>query len=293
MNPLERGAPHLSIVLATCNRLPLLRECLMHTRRAIVESVGADDAEIIVVDGDSRDGTREFLAGQRDLRTHIEGRRGGCCAAYNLGLRMARGHYVMWLNDDAYPLPGAFGAALNLIERADMTDVGMVAFYHTHHQPWNELHGMDVPWPPAGVTLSDPATTGANPRPMERFGILHVRGRPYANFGLLRTALLRQLGWLDPEYVFCAWDPDLSLKVQVQAGLRVIGAPDARIYHAEHQDDRKRDDAARLRDADNERLFRKWNLPAKDAYPDPRPEYLALMRSRGLLPTPEPVAAMR
>ncbi|MBK8913326.1 MAG: glycosyltransferase [Phycisphaerales bacterium] len=286
------GTPHLSVVLATCNRLPMLRDCLDHTRRAIADSVGADDAEIIIVDGDSRDGTLEFLAAQRDLRTHVEGRRGGCCAAYNLGLRMARGHYVLWLNDDAWPLPGAFSAALELIERADMTDVGMVAFYHTHHQPWNELHGIDVPWPPADANPRSHAPAGDNPRQSERFGILHVRGRPYANFGLLRNALLRQLGWLDPEYVFCGWDPDLSLKVQVQAGLRVIGAPDALVWHAEHQDERKRDDAARLRNADNERLFRKWNLPEKDAFPDPRPEYLALLRSRGLLPAPQPVGVL-
>jgi hypothetical protein len=44
------------------------------------------------------------------------------------------------------------------------------------------------------------------------------------NFGLLRRALLERLGYLDERYYFCAWDPDLSLKVQREAGLKSSAA---------------------------------------------------------------------
>jgi len=219
--------------------------------------------ELVIVDGNSDDGTPQWLATQPHVRLHVEDERGGCCRAYNIGFKMTRAPYVMWLNDDAYPLPNAVENAIRLLEHHDMCDVGMAAFYHTHAQPWNELHGFDH----AG----------------RRYGILHVRGYPYANFGVLRRSLLEQIGYLDEGYHFCAWDPDLSLKVQREAGLRVLGVPDALVYHEEHVDERKEHDAGDTRTRDNERLFAKWRLPPKREFPDPRPAYLKLLQSRGLL----------
>ncbi|MBU0638407.1 MAG: glycosyltransferase [Planctomycetes bacterium] len=250
-------APIVSIVLATFQRCARLQRCVAHVRQNV-----AVPFELIVVDGGSDDGTREWLATQPALRTHLERQRAGCCRAYNFGFRMARGLYVMWLNDDAFPLPGAVENAVMLADRADMQDVGLVAFYHNHQQPWNELHGVD--------------------HEDTHYGILHVRGRPYANFGLLRRELLEELGYLDESYYFCAWDPDLSLKVQCEAGLKVLGAPKALVYHEELADERKQQDAGDVRTRDNERLFAKWGLPAAGAFPDPRPAYLDLIRQRGL-----------
>jgi GT2 family glycosyltransferase len=250
----------VSIVIATYQRLSRLQRCIEHIRSGLRVPY-----EIVVVDGGSGDGTAEWVRGQADIRLHVERDRGGCCRAYNLGFRLACGSHVMWLNDDAWPLPGAIDAALALLQRPDMRDVGLVAFYHNHRQPWNELHGID--------------------RGGQRFGVLHVRGLPYANFGLLRRSLLEQIGFLDGRYVFCGWDPDLSLKVQREAELRVIGAPAALVYHEELIDERKQHDADTLRQRDNERLFAKWALPEKGAFPDPRPAYLRLIEERGLVET--------
>jgi hypothetical protein len=142
--------------------------------------------------------------------------------------------------------------------------VGMVAFYHTHQQPWNELDGHEHD----GL----------------RYGVLHVRGLPYANFGLLRRETLAAVGFLDRGYRFCAWDPDLSLKVQRLAGRIVVGVPAARVYHEEHIDERKAADVDASRAIDNERLFAKWKLPPKGAFPEARRAYAGLRASLGLAP---------
>ena len=113
------------------------------------------------------------------------------------------------------------------------------------------------------------------------YGVYNVRGVTYANFGLLRRSLLEQVGYLDERYYFCAWDPDLSLKVQRDAGLRVIGCRHALIRHDELMDDRKVADAAAA-EADNAALFAKWTLPAKSAYSDPAPRYQAMIRELAL-----------
>jgi GT2 family glycosyltransferase len=248
----------VSIVVPTFNRLPRLQRCIDRIRH----NVGHPN-EIVVVDGGSTDGTREWLMARMDLRLIFETAREGAVRAFDRGFRAAAGYYVMWLNDDAYPLPGAVEAAVGLLERADLADLGMVAFYHNFDRQWNRLDSVK--------------------RDGETYSVYNVRGTPYANFGLLRRELLERLGFLDLRYHFAGWDPDLSLKVQREAGLKVIGCPEALVYHEELIDERKSQDLPVL-EADNKRLLEKWDLPSKFSYPDPRPAYRAMLGELAVIP---------
>ncbi len=242
--------PIVSIVVPTFNRLERLRRCLDKTRQNV-----ALEAEVIVVDGGSTDGSREFLARRSDVRVIREERREGAVRAFNKGFRAARGRYVMWLNDDAYPLPGAVEAAVAMIERPDLPRLGMVAFYHRWHSDRNVLDTVEH----EGIA----------------YRLCHVRGYPYANFGLLRRSLLERVGYADERFYFFGFDPDLSLTIQLREGLQVLGCRKALIHHDEHHDERKLADLP-VGQEDNEKLFAKWNLPAPGTYPDPVPAYRAL-----------------
>lgn len=249
--------PIVSIVIATYARCSRLQRCLAKIRQNVRIA-----HETIVVGGGAGDGTEEWLDAQPDIRFIRETRREGATRAYNKGFRAATGRYVMWLNDDSYPLSGAIEAALGMIERPDLGDVGMVAFYHNYDRQWNRTDSVE--------------------HDGQTYGIYNVRGTLYANFGLLRRSLLERLGYLDERYYFCAWDPDLSLKIEREAGLRVVGCREALVYHEELIDERKSADLS-VADADNAKLFAKWNLPEKFAYPDPAPGYQRMLRERMLL----------
>lgn len=250
--------PLVSIVLGTYNRRDRLCRCCEKT----IANVRVP-YELIIVDGGSTDGTRDWLARQSSppFRIILETQREGATRAYNKGFRAACGRYVLWLNDDSYPLPGAVEAAIEMIERPDLADVGMVALYHNHGKEWNRLDTLERD----GIT----------------YAIYNVRGTTYANFGLLRRELLEQIGYLDERYYFCAWDPDLSIKIQREAGLKVIGCRKAIVYHEELIDERKSDDMSIINE-DNEKLFVKWQLPEKFSYPDPAPAYQQMLRDRNL-----------
>lgn len=86
----------LSIVFGTSNRLVSLERCVDSVRRACGDLV----YEIIVVDGCSTDGTREYLLQRPNLRPHFEAKRRGAVAAFNAGYRMSRAPFVALLNDD-------------------------------------------------------------------------------------------------------------------------------------------------------------------------------------------------
>lgn len=247
----------VSIVVPTFNRFARLRICIDKIRRNV-----SVPKEVIVVDGGSTDGARDWLAEQPDVKAIFEKERAGAVAAFNRGFKAATGHYVMWLNDDAFPLAGSVEAALEMLERPDLRDVGMVAFYHNWHSERNVLDRVIYEG--------------------ESYELCHVRGYPYANFGLLRRSLLGKVGYADDRFYFFGFDPDLSLKIQFNEGLKVLGCRKALIHHEEHHDERKLADLGRGRE-DNEKLFAKWKqLPAPGTYTDPTAAYLKTLACRGL-----------
>ena len=119
----------LSIVIPTCNRADLLRTGL--TR--ISDDVKCSH-EIIVVDGASTDETPKILKhfakifGPR-LTIIREAQREGFVRAANKGFRAARGRNMIWLNDDAIPLPGTLDEAVRQIDAAPR-DVAFLAMFH-------------------------------------------------------------------------------------------------------------------------------------------------------------------
>jgi GT2 family glycosyltransferase len=244
----------VSIVIPTYNRLSRLCRTVAKVRSNVSVS-----HEVVVVDGGSDDGTREFLAGDGNLHVILEREREGAVRAFNKGFKAAKGQYVMWLNDDAYPLPGSVESALGMLNRCG--SIGMAAFYHDWERTRNVLDSVY--------------------HKGRRYSMFHVRGYPYANFGLIRKSLLKRIGYADERYFFFGFDPDLSLKVQVQAGLHVVGCRGALVRHEEFHDERKLADLP-AGDDDNQKLFEKWGLPEPGCYSDPVPSYRAMLHELGL-----------
>jgi len=110
-----RSRPLASVVICTRNRAEVLRRTLCAAERLSVPF----EWELIVVDNGSSDHTAEIV---RDVGGELAGRTrlahepvAGLSAARNLGVRLARGGIVAFLDDDALPSPGwlsAYGETL-------------------------------------------------------------------------------------------------------------------------------------------------------------------------------------
>jgi GT2 family glycosyltransferase len=88
--------PSIAAIVVTRDRLALLKECIAGVRS---QTHGVN--EIIVVNNDSGDGTREWLAEQKDLTVIHQGNSGGAGGQHR-GIKeaYAHGHDWFWCMDD-------------------------------------------------------------------------------------------------------------------------------------------------------------------------------------------------
>lgn len=103
----------LSVVVPTRNRRDLLAQTLF-----TVLAQDVDGLEVIVVDDASRDGTADWLSSLRDPRVRTVRNRTavGVSTARNLGIEVARGQWLGFVDDDDVWFPGKLRAQLEAAE---------------------------------------------------------------------------------------------------------------------------------------------------------------------------------
>ncbi|MGH7960248.1 MAG: glycosyltransferase family 2 protein [Candidatus Binatia bacterium] len=222
----------LSVVIVSWNcRLELL-DCL----DSIIRHACNGTYEIIVVDNASGDGAVEAVHSRfPDVRVLEAGANRGFAQAANLGLKAARGAYLLFLNPDTLVPPGALDAALGALQ--SQQEVGILGA--------QLLNPDGSPQPSCGHFLSLPALVWSN---AWRFvsGAQAIRraggGRLWTGtaveeadwlvgaFLLCRRAVLEAIGGFDEDYFLYAEDMDLCYRVR-QHGYRVLYFPAVAVIH--------------------------------------------------------------
>ena len=106
--------PTLSVIIVSYNTRALTLECL----RILTEEVQGMRAEIFVVDNASSDNSVPVIkACFPAVRLLVSERNAGFGAANNLALHQSRGRYLLLLNTDAFPKPGAIAALIHFLDQ--------------------------------------------------------------------------------------------------------------------------------------------------------------------------------
>src|SRR3954466_2068490 len=102
--------PRVSFVISTYNRRDVLLQTLDRVKACEVPH------EILLVDNASPDGSAKAVAEVHPgVRLFPLGENLGPCAK-NIGLKQARGEYVVFLDDDSFPIPGALARMIDHFE---------------------------------------------------------------------------------------------------------------------------------------------------------------------------------
>lgn len=201
--PLVRnGQPLLSFILPTYQRCEYLNRSL----RALVNEVEHNypNAEIIVADGGSTDGTVDLLKSLDSKLTYwVSERDSGVNEAANKALARAKGEFIYGIGDDDELVPGGASAmAKYLIEHPEVDVVsGQQLFFRQHADGRiEEMESATLPlgrWPAERFFAPDkwgwmvPEQQLVRRRVFEKFGTWDDR---YRNFAYVATACRRAKG---------------------------------------------------------------------------------------------------
>ncbi|MGD9849841.1 MAG: glycosyltransferase [Nitrospirales bacterium] len=234
-----------SIVIPVFNEVKLTQQCLDH----LSESITDVSYEVIVVDNASTDGTATYLSSLGgDIQILRNQENLGFAKACNQGAAVAKGKYLVFLNNDTIPQPGWLEP---LIHEADTdSQVGIVGskllfpdgkvqhagivFSRTYGEPYHFFSGGSSEHQTINRRREMQAVTAA--------------------CMLVKKDIFKQVAGFDEGYINGFEDVDFCLRVR-ESGMKIIYQPQSRLYHIGSQTQGRKD-----HEAENVQRFKsKWS----------------------------------
>jgi len=213
--------PESSIIIPVYNLLPYTRECL-----AALEENTSSDYELIVVDNGSTDGTRDWLRSVPGATILTNEANLGFGRACNQGAAIARGKFLVFLNNDTLPQRNWLEAMVALM-RSDpqIAIVGSKLVYPDNGRIQHAGVAFDGLKSPYHLYQHVPA---ASPLANQVRGFKAVTGACL----MIRREVFLTVGGFDEAYRNGYEDVDLCLKV-CRLGGKVMYCPASVVLHYE------------------------------------------------------------
>ena len=255
-----KGKPLVSIIIPNREEREMLEKCIM----AIRTHTSYDNYEIIVVENNSSSG--EILDLYRKLRleegirvVRWKGKEGepsfNFSAINNFGERIAKGEYLVFLNNDVEVSDGWLEEMLGVCMRPDVGAVGAKLFF-----PDGRIQSAGIVVGIGGIAGS--LFTGMNGSfsgYLHKASLLQDLSAVTAALMIVKRSAFRRAGGFDEEMAVAFNDVDLCLKIR-REGLLVVYDPFAQAVHHEsvsRGDEYTKDKAQRYRQ-EAARMKEKW-----------------------------------
>lgn len=226
--------PKLSILIVNYATKGLIEKCINNLLDIYL------DSEIILIDNDSPDGSGDFaenLYKDHPRVTILRSENLGQPHAYNLGLGVAKGEYIMYLGTDAFPHKGTIEAMIDYLEKNEGVGVVTPKLYTRDGSLDLDAHrGFPTPWT-AMTHLLGLGKLFPKSRLFNRYFALyedlntrHEIDACITHCMMTRRKVHDQLGPWDEDYFIFGEDIDFFYKVK-QLGYKIFYLGDVKTLH--------------------------------------------------------------
>ncbi|HEX7298617.1 MAG TPA: glycosyltransferase family 2 protein [Solirubrobacteraceae bacterium] len=222
----------LSIVVVSTNEAHWLEACL----KSVYAQAGSARLDVVVVDNESKDGTRELVERCFPKARVVSCANRGFAHANNRALMTCTARYALCLNPDTEILQGAFGELVEMLDRRP--EIGLLGVKQLDGEL--SLYPTVRRFPSARRALAEAFTAESWPLRPAGLGERELDLRKYESelecdwvtgaFMLIRREALLGAGLLDERLFLFSDEPDLCLRVK-RGGWKVVHSPAMTIVH--------------------------------------------------------------
>ncbi len=211
--------PLVSVIIVVTNEIHHVRRCLPTLTRQTYPNY-----EVVVVDNESTDGTREFIDSQfPTVRVIRSGGNLGYPGANNLGFEHANGEFLAVLNPDTEVHPDWISSLVQALSTDPDAGLATSRILLMSDRSRVNACGNNVSLP--GLTfcrgVNEPAWHYEDP-----CDVTAVSGAAF----MVRRSVIDEIGPFDPDFVAYLEETDLSLRALL-AGHRSIYVPNSIVWH--------------------------------------------------------------
>ena len=221
------------------------REKLRETIKSVFKSEITYSFEVIVVDNDSKDGSAEMVEAEFPNVTLIRNENNGFSGGNNVGMRVAKGRYVLILNPDTEVMSNTLQECLNKME--ERTDIGMLGCKILRPNGEYDLASKrNIPDPLGAIfRLTRLSLIFPHSKFFNRYNVVKTSyeeegemGAGTGAFLMVRREVIDKIGMLDEDYWMYWEDMDWCYKC-TKAGWKVWYYPKVKIIHHKGVSSRK------------------------------------------------------
>lgn len=206
-----------SIIINTLNRA----SSLDNTITALLY-LDYDDFEVIVINGPSTDETAQILERWNNRIIIGQCPEPNLSMSRNIGIAMASGEFVLFIDDDAIPEPEWLDQIINGFDSPDVAATGGMVFDHTGYN-YQYMYANADRLGNGKWKITEPSQHYCFPGSFE---FPYLQG---TNVGFRRSALL-EIGGFDEEFIYYLDETDVCLRL-IDSGYIIKQLPNAYVHH--------------------------------------------------------------
>ncbi len=210
---------YVDIIIVNYNTLKYLKNCL--------ESIKTQTTypyRLLIIDNNSQDGSKAFLKSlnQGDVSVILNGQNLGCAKAWNQGIKMSKGKYILFLNPDTIVNSGWL---TSMVECAE-SDSQIAVVGNKQVNEYGRIIHAGVVYENGTLVYRGYGEQNDSNKYNQVWDCVDVCGACY----LIKRSIIQKIGLFDERFFMYAEETDYSYRAR-EKGFRVVYCPVTIIHY--------------------------------------------------------------